>query len=90
MELVIFINGVYHSHFIISDLNTFLPNFCTNNGVEESEVSLFHPLTVEQKNQVQLLLDENSTLRMYQGKVQVIERIEGTDTAKIEIQLQPI
>ncbi len=90
MELVLFINGVYHSHFSVTDLNTFLPNFCINSGVEESEVSLFHPLTVEQNNQVQSLLNENSTLKIHQGKVQVIERIEDTDTVKIEIQLQPV
>lgn len=90
MELVVFINGKYHSHYVVSDLETFLPSFCINNGVEESEVSLFHPLTVEQNNQVQSLINETSTLKIHQGKVQVIERIEDTDTVKIEIQLQPI
>lgn len=90
MELVVFINGKYHSHFSVSDLETFLPSFCINNGVEVNEVSIFHPLTVDQQNQVQSLLDENSTLKIHQGKVQVIERIEDIDTVKIEIQLQPI
>lgn len=58
--------------------------------MEVNEVSIFHPLTVDQQNQVQSLLDENSTLKIHQGKVQVIERIEDIDTVKIEIQLQPI
>jgi hypothetical protein len=90
MELVVFINGVYHSLFFVTDLETFLPSFCTNNGLEVSEVSLFHNLTIEQQNQIQSLLSETSTLKIHQGKVQVIERIEDTDTIKIEIQLQPV
>lgn len=87
METVLFINGVYHSQYSVSDLQTFLESFCLNNGLLLSEVKAYLPLTVEQKAQLDAALDEDSSLFMKDGKYMVTEKEGGFDVVKFEISL---
>lgn len=89
MERIIFINGVYHSQFFISDALAFLDSFCLNNGFEPSEVQMYLPLTEEQSSLIDSYVDNGDHLQLKNGQAIIVGMDNGEEVVKHTINLTP-